>query len=1217
MDKEYNNKKDNKKKAGEKAKNNAKGRAEERAEDRDSGTESQPDGNAMSNEDKALLNDLQNRAKRVKARSKAEQARAEKEQKQAKAEQARVKEEEAQTKEDLGRAGKETRADTKKAQSSPGEAQQPGAGEDRPGEREVEGVEAVEEERAAERTAPEKEPSAEKEVAAKKDAAAENKYENKYENEEDEEAVEEEHDRNWPGTEEPPFPIVAIGASAGGLDPLKVFFSQMPSHEKIAFVVIQHLDPKHKSYMSDLIQKYTGMRVMEVEDGVTIKPGIIYLGPPDKLVDLFHGRVQLIDMPKSMGGSGVHLPIDHFFRSLAKDCGERSVGIILSGTGTDGTIGLKAIKGSAGMVMTQDPGQAQYSGMPHSAISTGIVDFILPVEKMPQELLQYLKHPYVKSPQAIEAEEEKQFEDHLQKIFMIIRSRTGHDFSNYKQNTIRRRIERRMAVHKIVEIRNYVRLLHEDSDEVQNLFKDLLIKVTSFFRDADAFETLSERVIHTLLEEKRDQTAIRVWVPGCASGEEAYSLAMLFIEEMEELKKEWPVQIFASDIDKEAIDQGRAARYPDNITADVSESRLKRFFLKDDGMYKIKKQIRQMVVFAVQNVLTDPPFTKLDLISCRNLLIYMESSLQKKILPLFHYALNPDGYLFLGTSESIGESHDLFKQVDKKWKIYQHRGNGAVNVADYPPFSISMPVYREINRNGKEKGIIRKPSLRDLIERITLKEYAPPSVIIDEDFNILYFQGSTDRYLTLPVGEPNLNILNMARLGLSHHLKNMIIKAVRQNDPVTSEGIHVKDDGEYRKIDLVVRNISDAAEIKRLFMVVFIDKPVESAAVCKPPKGKRGRKAEEADPRMIALEEKLRTTREELQSTIEELETSNEELKSANEELQSSNEEAQSTNEELETSREELQSTNEELATVNTELQNKVNELSKASDDINNLLASTDIATMFLDKELRIRRFTPAMTEIFNLITGDIGRPISDITSRISSFDIAQSAKEVLRSLQHMEKQEQTENGNWFSIRIRPYRTMDNVIDGVVLSFVDITEMKKSEHVAQASKGYAESIVNAVRELLVILDEDFKIVSANQAFYRIMKTYPQRIEGASIFDFAGEQSDMQKLKGLLDKVVNDNQPFNDFEITFTGPDTNRMTLLLNARAIHQEIGKPQRILLALEDITEKKRREVAKYREIYKAGEMPEAGELTDSMNKDEGKEKDASKEIDKNKEMK
>jgi two-component system CheB/CheR fusion protein len=933
--------------------------------------------------------------------------------------------------------------------------------------------------------------------------------------------------------------------------------------------------------------------VVEAEDGMIVTPGCIYLSPPDKEVNLFHGFFRLTEVHKVAGG--IRLPIDFFFRSLAQDWGEHSVGIILSGTGTDGTAGLKAIKGAAGMAMVQDTMQAQYSGMPQSAIDTGIVDFILPVEKMPAELIQYIKHPYVKSPQEIDGEE-KQFEDYFQKIFMLIRAKTGHDFSNYKQNTIRRRIERRMAIHKIVEISNYVRYLQEDPIEVHSLFKDLLIKVTNFFRDGEAFDALRKEAIRPLLEKKPPSAPVRVWVPGCASGEEAYSIAMLFAEVMDELKQERTIQIFASDIDAEAISQARAAQYADNITADVPEERIKRFFLKDDGTYKIKKQVRQMVVFAAQNVLTDPPFTKLDLISCRNLLIYLESSLQKKLLPLFHYSLNQGGYLFLGTSETIGESHDLFFQVDKKWKIYHRRGSSLDQAAEYPPFATRLNTQATVYRDEGKKET-KRLNLRDLAERITLENYAPSSVIINEAFDILYFQGQTDRYLSLPTGDPRLNILNMARMGLGYQLKNAVNQALKQNKATAIEGIHIKENDGYKKIDLVIMPLSESSEGKKLFMVFFIDKPadtltIDTLATSKPSKTKKGHKDDaEFDPRVSMLEERLRTTREDLQSTIEELETSNEELKSANEELQSSNEESQSTNEELETSREELQSTNEELSTVNAELQNKVEELSKANDDINNILASTDIATIFFDKKLNIRRFTPAMTEVFNLIPSDVGRPITDITSKISSFDLYENAKKVLTSLQHIETHEKTGSGRWYSVRIRPYRTTENVIDGVVLSFLDITEVKKSELVAQAARVYTESIVNAVREPLVILDSNFKIVSANRAFYQSMKISPQEAEKMSIFDFGGEELKPAKLRELLQRVITDDQPFDDLEATFTLPgyglgcgpgygqsqnqnqsqsqNQNQRTMLLNARSIPQEIGSPQRILLAMEDITEK------------------------------------------------
>jgi two-component system CheB/CheR fusion protein len=838
------------------------------------------------------------------------------------------------------------------------------------------------------------------------------------------------------------FPIVGIGSSAGGLEALEKFLTNMPGEPNIAFVVIQHLSPKHKSIMASLLAKYTAMKVIEIEDGTKVEPGCLYINPPNMNVIISGG---ILYLKESIKTHGINLPIDIFFRSLSEDLKEQAICIILSGTATDGTLGIKAVKGSGGIAIVQSPESAKYDGMPRCAISTGLVDFILPVEQIPQQLIRYIRHPYLEvaeKPAAVETH----FRSYMEEVFALIRSATGHDFSHYKQNTIGRRIERRMAVHQVDRISDYVTFLHRNRGEIETLYKDLLIGVTNFFRDANAFGVLKDRAIPGLLQNRNTDSPIRIWVAGCATGEEAYSLAVIFSEVLEEEKKFFNIQVFASDIDSEAIDYARQGIYPDSIAADVSPERLNKFFVKENNSYRVKKQIREMVVFALQNIIKDPPFSRIDLLSCRNLMIYMDAILQKRILPLFHYALNPNGILFLGTSESVGEFTNIFPPIDGKWKVYGHKEGVSDRNIIYPDTS-SHGLYENAHEEDEKKS----PdifSIHQLAEKIILDNYAPPGVLIDERNRIIQFIGETDRYLATPTGKATFDILKMAREGLGYKLTAAIHNANRRQSTIQCKGVRVKYNNEFRNVDLVVRPLVDKKVPKGFMVVLFDDKTAAN-----PPAGEKKKNLKKNDtvPMVVSLEQELQSTREYLQTTIEELESSNEELRSTNEELQSVNEEMQIANEELETSKEELQSTNEELVTVNSELQKKIEELSQANNDINNLLASTEIGTIFLDTGLRIQRFTPVTTRVFNLIESDIDRPISDITSNLEYENLPESADRVLTTLEKIEMEVKSKAGSWYNMRISPYRTLENVIEGVVITFLDITRVKLAENALQRS----------------------------------------------------------------------------------------------------------------------------------------------------------------------
>ena len=897
------------------------------------------------------------------------------------------------------------------------------------------------------------------------------------------------------------FPIVGIGASAGGLAAFEAFFSAMPADTVpgMAFVLVQHLAPDHKSILTDLVKRYTQMRVFEVEDGMAVKPNCAYIIPPNRDMAFLNGLLQLLE---PAAPRGQRLPIDFFFRSLAQDQHERAICIVLSGTGSDGTLGVRAVKGEGGMVMAQNPESTEYDGMPRSAIATGLVDYVLPPAEMPAQIIAFAAHAFGKTARPFSLPVPKT-EDAMKKIFILVRAQAGHDFSLYKPNTIARRVERRMAVHQIDRLDGYVRYLQQNTAEVEALFRDLLIGVTSFFRDPEAFEALAAQVIPRLLAGKPSGALIRVWAPGCSTGEEAYSLAILFQERMDALNKNFKVQIFATDIDRRAIEQARAGVYPASIVADVSAERLARFFTLEPGggAYHIHKTIRDLLVLSEQDVIKDPPFSKLDLISCRNLLIYMGGDLQKKLIPLFHYVLNPGGALFLGTSETVGEFVDLFSTLDRKSKLYNR--NETVQAAHLPFLGKVFPSLREDGAAPRPSGRARgesKLQLRELTERAMLQQYAPVGALVSERGEILYLHGRTGRYLEPAPGESGLNILKMAREGLRRGLTGALHKAFALKEPVRQPGLRVKTNGDVATVNLTVRPVEagpGAASEPSMFLVIFEEAPAVDQE--RPEKAAPGESVAGADePGMIAeasiaaLKQELKAKEEYLQTTNEELDTSIEELKSSNEEMQSVNEELQSTNEELETSKEELQSINEELATVNSELQTKVADLSRANNDMNNLLAGTGIGTIFVDHQMRIRRFTPSVTQLINLILTDAGRPIGHIVSNLAGYDrLVEDVQAVLDSLVPKEVEVQTKEGAWFLLRIRPYRTQDNVIEGAVITFVDIAELKRVEAALREA--------NIVRRLAAVVRDAHDAITAQDLEGCILAWNPgaQRIYGWS------------------------------------------------------------------------------------------------------------------------
>jgi two-component system CheB/CheR fusion protein len=955
----------------------------------------------------------------------------------------------------------------------------------------------------------------------------------------------------------PSFRIVGMGASAGGLEAFEQFFSQLPPDTGLAFVLVSHLEPTHKGMMPELLARHTKMEVVQVEDGMLVRPNHVYVIPPNSDLAILHRKLHLLE---PIAPRGLRMPIDFFFRQLAADQKEKAIAIILSGMGSDGTLGLKAIKENLGMAMVQDPASAKYDGMPRSAINTGLVDYVALAEALPARLIQYVNH----TPRLPEDRDlpEAEPSSPLQKVFVLLRAHTGNDFSCYKNNTISRRIERRMSVHQFDSLPRYVRFLQENPQEVELLYRELLIGVTNFFRDPGLFDLLRDKAISRLLQDRPRGSPLRVWNPGCSTGEETYSLAIVLKECLEGLSnQEGPtIQVFATDIDNDAIEKARQGTFSAGIASDVSPERLARFFVPEGKGYHIKKEVRDLVVFAPQNILVDPPFTKLDILCCRNFLIYVNVETQKKLLPLMHYALNPGGLLILGTAESIGGFGHLFSPLDQKWKVFQSMEVRERILLEMPAYVLRheralMPV--------TEKA---KEPIMDIFfaaQRVLLDTYGPPSVVITAEGDIIYVNGRTGKCLEPSSGKVNVNVFAMAREGLREELGTAIRTAAKQKNTVTQNGVKVKSDGGWTTINLTVRPLVETADLRGMFLVVFEEVATghsEVATEMKPTPSAPGTPTTE-------VERELRRTRERLQTTIEEMQASQEELRSANEELQSNNEELQSTNEEMTSSKEELQSLNEEMQTVNAELQSKIEELSQSNSDMKNLLNGTEIATIFLDDDFCVKRFTAQASRIVNLAASDVGRPISHFTTNLKYDRLLQDAKDVLDTLVPKESQVQASDGRWYNMRVLPYRTTDNVINGVVMTFADTTALKQTEAQLQEARAFAESIIATIREPLVVLDGDLRIISASRSFYHIFQGTPAETEGQFLYEIGQRQWDIPELRQLLEDILPKNTQFDDFRVEHAFSAVGHKALLLNARRITSEEHRRSLILLAMEDIT--------------------------------------------------
>jgi len=996
----------------------------------------------------------------------------------------------------------------------------------------------------------------------------------------------------------PAFPVVGIGASAGGMEACREILKGLTADAGMAIVVVQHLSPDQDSILPELLQAAGPLPAVQVRDGMAVAPDRVYVIPPNAQMEVVEGRLHLTPRPDD----GTHRrPIDLFLRSLAAWAQARAIAVIVSGSDADGAAGVREVKGAGGITIAQDPKSAKFDGMPRAAISTGAVDLVLPASLIGAELLRIARHPLLTrdaaavgrvarpAPDVVDA---AQPDEHLHRIFLILRNATGVDFTHYKLPTIRRRMQRRMVLHKLTGLEQYVKYLQQNPAEVRALYQDILIHVTRFFRDPDTFVTLDAHVFPQILAARAagGDAPVRVWVPGCATGEEAYSIAIALREHLGEEAGAVPVQVFATDVSETAVEQARAGVYPEAIAADVSAERLRRFFAKADGHFKVGKPVRDMCVFARQDLTRDPPFSKLDLIVCRNVLIYLGPVLQKRLMNVFHYAMKPTGFLMLGNAETVGTHSELFLIADKRHRLYTRKATsaatavvraggessssaGAAGAADR---AAAAGAQRPLPAGADARAATGGGSVQLEANRVILARYSPPGVIVDDDLRIVQFRGQTGAFLEPAPGEASLNLLKMAREGLLYGLRAAVHEARRANAPVRRDRLRVKHaGGAARDVNVEVVPLNGAPE-GRHFLILFQDvaapppPPPAPTPGTPPPPGHKGKappapvgEGAERDRQLARLQDELAASREYLQSIIQDLEATNEELQSANEEILSANEELQSTNEELDTAKEELQSTNEELNTVNEELQARNEELSRVNSDLVNLLGSVQIAIVMVTGDLRIRRFTPMARKILNLIPTDIGRPIGDIKPNFDCPDLEKVILDAIETVTTQERECRDRNGNWYSLRVRPYKNLESRIDGAVLALFDIDGVRRQEAMA---REFADGVVQAVREPLAVLGADLRVRTANPAFRALLGTPTADVEGRPVYELGGGRWDGAALRALLDERALPRAGNADgFPMVLTTPDGRKRSLRVNVCALSAGADRPALIVLALTD----------------------------------------------------
>jgi two-component system, chemotaxis family, CheB/CheR fusion protein len=972
-----------------------------------------------------------------------------------------------------------------------------------------------------------------------------------------------------------PFNIVGMGGSAGSFNAIREFLMEIPADSGIAFVLVQHLDPSQPSILAELLQRTTSLSVLRVEDGMEVKPNHLYVIPENKEMAIRNGRLMLAQPEKPRGRRMV---IDSFLESLAADWGEKAICAIFSGMGSDGETGARFIKDALGLVMVQAPDSAQFQGMPQSVIDSDNPDIIESPAAMAQKLLSYVASTF----QWTDNKEDLNRKEAtmLQKIFALLRNRTGHDFSLYKKNTLIRRVERRIHLHQLLSQEEYIQYLQHNPKEVDALFKELLIGVTKFFRDYPAFHNLASKALPDLIKRKQKNEVLRIWISGCSTGEEAYTIAILVRECLEDHKLHnfLKVQIFATDLDAESIHKARLGAYHTNIANDISADQLERWFTLKDNLYHVNAELREMIVFAEHNLIRDASFTNLDLLCCRNLLIYFTAELQKKLLPVFHYVLKPGGVLFLGPSESISGYDDLFATIDSKWKIFKRRENASstTRFIEFPAQKISalsMGLPKPTEKQS-ESNWDRSQVLPNKIKKILLDKHTPPSVVVNTKGEVVYIHGRTGKYLEPAPGQLNVSIYDMAREGLGLELRGAILRAVTQGETVVTERIRVKTNGHYQLVKLAAEPITDE-ELSGLLLITFQDMPTAPKVA----KGKAKSSVASQPEAVQQLEHELSQTRQHLQQTVEQMQTTVEELKSANEELQSTNEELQSTNEESNTTKEEMQALNEELLTVNVELRSKTDELTQLNNDIANLLNSSEVATIFLGNHLQIKRFTPSINQILNLVQTDLGRPITHFNTNLKYEHLERDIKEVQAKLIPKEVEVESNNDKWYQLRIIPYRTLDNFIAGVVLTFVDISHFKRLQSQLQEALTFSESILNSTRDPIVVVDNQLRILSINLAFQNTFQVDKAHTLGRTLFSLGNGQWDISSLRQLLETVIAQHEEFNDFLVEHQFPNVGFRRMKLHARQlVTSEPGKEPSthgaqsqpwVLLTFEDITER------------------------------------------------
>ena len=972
------------------------------------------------------------------------------------------------------------------------------------------------------------------------------------------------------------FAVVAVGASAGGLEAFSQLLRAIPNNTGMAFVFIQHLDPKHHSMLSELLAKASNMPVLEATNGATVKPNHVYVIPPNVNMGINRHGLQLT--PRD-AVPGLHTPIDFFMRSLAEGRSSRSIGVVLSGTASDGTRGLAAIKAEGGITFAQDERSAKYPGMPHSAVASGCVDFVLPPEKIAGELARISGHPYLNGIQAgahkARVAKTKHPEEPFDRIFALLRSAGGINFSLYKPGTVQRRTLRRMAIHKIDQVSDYAKFLEKHPKELEELCQDLLIPVTSFFRDFEAFETLKSKVFPAILKDRSSKESIRIWAPGCSTGEETYSLAMLLLEFLGDKVSSYHIQLFGTDANERGIERARAGIYGERIAQEVSAERLRRFFTKVDEGYRVSKGVRDLCAFAKQNLVEDPPFSRMNLVVCRNLLIYLGPELQRIVVPILHYALKPSGFLFLGNAESAAGFPEFFAPVDKKHKIFVKKAVAGRLHYDFSanryPRETEIPE-RPIERSEASIGVDRQQDA----DHIILRAYAPPGVVINENMEILQFRGAIGPYVDPAPGRASLNLLKIAKKEFVAELRTAVNQAKKTHGSVKRKSVEFKRNGQLTSVNISVEPLGSASD-NRQYLIVF-ERGSPSARSSGKPFGKLRSDGRTTNKESTQLQRKLAEAEEHLRSLVESKEASDEEYQSANEEILSANEELQSTNEELETSKEELQSANEELNTVNDELHNRNIELDRVNSDLSNVLTSTSLPVVMVDRGLRIRRLTSASGKVLKIVPSDIGRPISDIRWDVDVPDMDQLIAGVIETLAPKELEVQAKDGHWYSLQIRPYRTTDDKIDGAVIVLSDINDAKQASERIEKARLFMEEALATVREPLLVLKQNLSVIYANPSFMKTFHVLAEETEGRLLYELGNGQWNVPKLRAILEEVLSEDVPVLDFEVEHDFPDLGRKTMLLNARKIEDGHNDEPTMLLAIEDITGRKQAEEARSR---------------------------------------